>query len=96
LWREHTETVCNYDESENELDQIYKIIVRDKDWVNPMADGWIAWDWESSFTSDLEEELENWKNCLHEVSTLQCNMITKSLHHVSSEARKLPYCRNFE
>ena len=28
---------------------------------------------------------------MHEVSTLRCNMITKSLHCVSSEVRNMPY-----
>jgi len=56
-----------------------------------MADGWIAWDQESSCTSDLDEELEHWQNRLHEVSTLRCNMMTKLQCYVSSEVRRLPY-----
>jgi hypothetical protein len=51
----------------------------------------IAWDRESSCTSDSDEELEHWQNRLHEVSTLRCNMMTKSLRCVSSEVRNLPY-----
>ena len=38
----YTEPVHNYEESEDELDQIYKIIAQDHDWINPMMDGWIA------------------------------------------------------
>lgn len=45
----------------------------------------------SSCTSNSVEELEHWKNQLHEVSTLHCNMMTKSLHYISSEIRNLPY-----
>jgi len=56
-----------------------------------MADGWIAWDYESSYTSDLDEELEHWQNRLHEVSTLRCNMMNKYLHCVSLEVRNLSY-----
>jgi len=56
-----------------------------------MVDGWISCVWESSCTSDSYEELEHWQICFHEVSILQCNMMTKSLHCVSSEVRKLPY-----
>ena len=51
----------------------------------------IAWDRESSFTFGFDYELEYWQNHLHEVSTLRCNMMMKSLHCVSSEVRKLPY-----
>ena len=48
------------------------------------------WDFKSSFTSDFDEELECWQNCLHEVTTLSYNMMTRSLHCVSSEVRNLP------
>lgn len=56
-----------------------------------MIDGWIAWDQESSYTFDSDEELECWKNCLHEVSTLFYNMMMKSLCCVSLEVGNLPY-----
>lgn len=56
-----------------------------------MADGRISWDRESSCTSNLDEELEHWQNHLHELSTLQCNMMMKSLCCVLSEVRKLPH-----
>jgi len=56
-----------------------------------MANGKIAWDQESSCTSESDEELEHRLNHLYEVSTLQCNMMTKSLRCVTSEVRKLPY-----
>ena len=87
----YIEPVRNYEESDDDLDQIYKIIAWDKDWINPTIDGRIAWDRESSCTSDSNEELEHWQNRLHEVSTLCCNMMAKSLHCVSSEVRILPY-----
>lgn len=56
-----------------------------------MTNGRIAWDQESSYTSDSNEELEHWQNHFHEVSTLLCNMMMKSLHYVSSEVSKLTY-----
>lgn len=34
----YTEPVCNY-ESDDDLDCIYKITVRDQNWVNPIMDG---------------------------------------------------------
>jgi len=44
----YTKLVCDYEESEDELDQIYKVIVRDQDWINLTVDGKIAWGRESS------------------------------------------------
>jgi len=87
----YTEPIRDYEESEDELDQIYKIIARYQDWINPMAYGRIIWDWESSCTNNSDEELEHWQNRLHEVSMLRCNMMTKSLCCVSSKVRNLPY-----
>lgn len=86
----YTEPVCDY-ESGHDLDQISKIMTRDQDWVNPTTDGRIAWDHKISCTSNSNEELEHWKNRLHEVSMLCCNMMTKWLRYVSSEVRILPY-----
>jgi len=43
-----------------------------------------------SCTSDSDEEIERWQNRLHEVTTLNCNMMTKSLRCVSTEVRDLP------
>ena len=79
----YTEPIHDYEESDDDLDQIYKIIARYQDWVNPTTDGRIAWDCEISYTSDSDEELEHWQNHFHEVSTLHCNMMTKSMCCVS-------------
>lgn len=59
--------------------------------MNPTEDGCISGDHKNSCTSDSDEDLEHWQNRLHEVSTLHCNMMTKSLHYVSSEVINLPY-----
>jgi len=67
----YTEPTRDYEGSDDELDQIYKITTLDQVWINPRAYGRIAWDWESFFTSDSYEELEHWQNYLHEVSTLR-------------------------
>lgn len=55
----YTKLVHDY-ESDDDLDQIYKITVRDKDWVNPTVDRCIAWDRENSCASNSNEELEYW------------------------------------
>jgi len=85
----YTKKVRDY-ESDDDLDQIYKITVRDQGWVNLTADGHIGGDHKSSYTSDSDEEFEHYRNRLHEVSMLQCNMITKLLRCVSSKVRILP------
>lgn len=87
----YIEPVHDHVESDDELDQIYKMTMRYQDWINTTVDGWITWDQEISCTFDLDEELEHWKNRLHEVSTLRCNMMMESLCCVSLEVRNLPY-----
>ena len=58
--------------------------------MNPITDGWIAWECESSYTLDLDEEIERWQNRLHEVTTLNWNMMTRSLRCVLTEVRDMP------
>ena len=53
----YIELVCDY-ESDDDLDYIYKIIARKQVWVNPIVDGQLAWERESSCTSDSDEETE--------------------------------------
>ena len=48
----YTELVRDY-ESDDDLDQIYKIVVQDQYWVNMTANRCIAWDRESSCKSNL-------------------------------------------
>lgn len=64
--------------------------MREKYWVNPSMYGQIWWEHESSFSWDSDEEIEQWQNRLYEVTTLNCNMMTRSLHYVSMEVRDLP------
>lgn len=87
----YTKLVRDCEESDDDLDQIYKITKQYQDWVNPMVDGWIEWDYKSSYTSNSDEELEHWQNMLHKVSRLCCNMMTKSLRCLSSEVRNITY-----
>ena len=77
----YTEPMCN-DDNNDELDCIYYITVQDQDQVNPSTDGRISWECDSSCTSnsDEDEEVEHWQNQLHEVRTLNCNMMIRSLH----------------
>jgi len=53
----YIEPVHDY-EIDDDLDCIYKITVREKDWVNPTTDRWISWEHKGSYTSDYDEEIE--------------------------------------
>lgn len=87
----YTQPVPNYEESDDDFNQSYKITVWDHDSINPKSNWRIACDRESYYTLDSDEELEHWQNRLHEVSTLWCFMMTKSMCCMSSEVRNLPH-----
>jgi len=56
--------------------------------VKLTTDGRISWECESSCTLNSDEEVERWQNQLHEVTTLNCNMMVRSLRCVTTEARE--------
>ena len=84
----YAKPVCD-DDSDDNLNCIYKITMREEDWVNQTVDGRISWEWESSCTSDSDEEIERWYNWLHEVTTLNFIMMVRSLHFMTTEAKDL-------
>ena len=43
--------------AEDEIDQIYKINLREEDQINPTVDGNLKWEKDSSCFSDFDEEL---------------------------------------
>lgn len=53
----YTEPVHD-NESDDDLDCIYKITVWEQEWVNPTMDGQISWKHTSSYTSDSDKEIE--------------------------------------
>lgn len=56
-----------------------------------MTTGWrISWEHDSSCMLDSDEEIERWQNRLHEVTMLNCNMMIRSLCHLTTKARELP------
>lgn len=77
------------DDSDDNIDCMYKITVWEWDWVNLTVDGRISWEQKISYTSDSDEELQRWQNRLHEVTMMNCNMMIRSLHCVTIEAREL-------
>ena len=58
--------------------------------MNPTIDGMLSWQCESSCISNSEVGLENWQQCLHEVSGRRLARITKTLHWIGSEVSTLP------
>lgn len=48
------------DDSDDNLDCIYKIIAREQDWLNPTTNGRISWECKISCTLDSDEEIEQW------------------------------------
>ena len=85
----YTEPVCDYG-SDDDLDYIYKITLWEQDWVNPSVDGQMSWEHESSCTLDSDEEIKRWQNQLHEVTTLNYNMMIRSLRCVATKTRDRP------
>lgn len=73
-----------------DIDNIYQMTVKEQECVNPTAEGKLSWEQDISCTSDLDSELENWHNRLHEVSIRHCARITKSIHCMISEVCNLP------
>ena len=49
-------------DSDDELECIYQITAQYHDQVNPIVDGRISWEHDSSCTSDSDEEIERWQN----------------------------------
>lgn len=58
--------------------------------MNPTGDRRISWERDSSCTSDSDEEIERWQNRPHEVTTINCNMMVRSLRRVTIKAREIP------
>lgn len=64
---------------EVDLDNIYNLTSNKEDYVDLKSDGKISRQSAISCGYDLEQDLENWKNRLHEVSTICCAHMKKSL-----------------
>ena len=64
--------------------------MKEHDFVNPTVEGKVSSKHDSSCTSNSKEELENWHNTLHEVSTRQCERITKLVRCMIFEVCNLP------
>lgn len=45
---------------DEDIENIYNLIVWDEDWINTTVDGRISWEKDSSCVLDSDEELEIW------------------------------------
>ena len=77
--------------AEEEIDHIYRLTTQDEDRVNPTIDRILCGEKDSEHFSDADEELEIWKNRLHEVSALRCPRVARTLYCISLEVRDLPH-----
>lgn len=60
------------------------------DFVKHTIEGNLTWEHDSSYALDSEEELDNWKNSLHELSKRCCQRISKSVHSMAYEVCNMP------
>jgi hypothetical protein len=73
-----------------ELENIYKLTVRQQDYINPTVDVNLIWWSDSACSSDSEEALENWKNHMYELSTRRCSQLTREVCWISTTISNLP------
>ena len=64
-------------EEAKEIDDFYKLTTTQDSYINPTVDGTLSWHYASSYTSYLEEGLENWKNRMNEILGRRCAHLTK-------------------
>ncbi len=77
----YIEPVCGR-EYEDDVDCSYKMSSQRQGWVKTAKDRRISLGDGESCTFDSEEEDERWCNRLNGVTTLHCNMVTKSLYYL--------------
>lgn len=82
----YIEPVCDR-ERDNDVDCSYRMSAQRRGWVKTMEDRRISQGDGESCTSDSDEEDERWRNRL---TTLHCNIVTKSLYCVRAQDRELP------
>jgi hypothetical protein len=73
-----------------ELENIYKLIARQQDYINPIAYGNLRWRSDSICSSDSEEALEKWKNKMYEVSMRRCDRLTWEVCWIGTQVINLP------
>ena len=64
--------------------------MHEDDYINPTTYGMISWRRISSYASDSDTGLENWKQCLHDISTRECERMMCALRWVGTKVREPP------
>jgi hypothetical protein len=72
------------------LENIYKLIARQQDYINPTFDGNLSSRSDNACSSYLEEGPDNWQNQMYEVSTRRCAILTREVHWISTTVSILP------
>jgi len=78
------------EESDDKLDFIYQITAKDQDQMHSTENRGTSWEHDSICTMDSEEEAERWRNRLQGVTTLNCNMMTRSVRRIATKERPHP------
>jgi len=78
------------DEWDEALDCIYQIAAQRPIKGKIMEEWRVSQGYEEPYTDDLKAEDEQWWNKMNGATTLNCNMLTKSVYCVKAEDRKLP------
>jgi hypothetical protein len=73
-----------------ELENIYKLTIRQQDYISPTIDGNLSWRSDTACSSDSEEALENWQNKMYEVSTRICARLTREVRWIGTTVSNLP------
>jgi len=71
--------------SDDKLDCIYQITMQGSDQMQSIDNRRPSWECDSIRTVDSKEEAERWQNQLQVVTTLNCNMVTRSIWRVMIE-----------
>jgi hypothetical protein len=79
------EEYCTY-----KLENIYKLMARQQDYINPTVDGNLSWRSDNACSSESEEALENWQNKMYEVSTRICARLTREVCCIDTIVSNLP------
>jgi hypothetical protein len=72
------------------LENIYKLIARHQDYINPTVDGNLSWSSDKMCSSDSKEPLENWQNQMYEVSIRRCARLTREVRWIGKTLSNLP------
>jgi hypothetical protein len=73
-----------------EINQLYRTITREEDYVNPIAYDVLSWIRITSCVLDSNTSLENWQQRLQDLSTRICARIECTVRWVGTEIREPP------